>query len=49
MKNQESLKQGIFNYLDMPNTGALMVTGSWGCGNRLFYQKINIVFNICCI
>lgn len=40
MKNQESLKQGIFNYLDMPNTGALMVTGSWGCGKSYYFENV---------
>lgn len=38
--NQENLRQGIFNYLEMENTGALMVTGSWGCGKSYFFENV---------
>lgn len=37
---QENLKQGILNYLQMENTGALMVTGPWGCGKSYFFEHI---------
>ena len=39
-RNQDNLKQGILNYLEMPNTGALMVTGSWGCGKSYFFENV---------
>lgn len=38
--NQEYLKQGIFNYLRNPNVGALMVTGSWGCGKSYYFEHV---------
>ena len=37
--NQTNLTQGIFNYLDMQNTGALLVTGSWGCGKSYYFEN----------
>lgn len=37
---QKNLKQGILNYLQMENTGALMVTGPWGCGKSYFFEHI---------
>lgn len=39
-RNQDNLKQGILNYLEMSNTGALMVTGSWGCGKSYFFENV---------
>lgn len=38
--NQEYLKQGIFNYLKNLNVGALMVTGSWGCGKSYYFEHV---------
>lgn len=37
---QENLKQGILNYLQMESTGALMVTGPWGCGKSYFFEHV---------
>ena len=39
-KEQEYLKQGILNYIKMENSGALMVTGPWGCGKSYFFEHI---------
>lgn len=36
---QNNLTQGIFNYLEMLNTGALLVTGSWGCGKSYYFEN----------
>lgn len=36
---QNNLTQGIFNYLEMQNTGALLVTGSWGCGKSYYFEN----------
>lgn len=47
MTNQEALTQGIMNYLEMDSTGALLLTGTWGCGktyyikNELFPTLVN--------
>lgn len=40
IQEQENLKQGILNYLQMENTGALMVTGPWGCGKSYFFEHV---------
>lgn len=37
-----NLLDGIKNYLNMDNTGALMVTGDWGCGKS--YHVDHVVF-----
>lgn len=39
-KKQENLKQGILNYLQMESSGALMVTGPWGCGKSYFFEHV---------
>ena len=40
MKNKQiCLEEGIFNYLKMENTGALLVTGSWGCGKSYYFEN----------
>lgn len=38
MNNQEILTQGILNYLNMDSSGALLLTGTWGCG-KTYYIK----------
>ena len=38
-ENQIDLKNGIFNYLDMESSGALLVSGSWGCGKSYFFEN----------
>ena len=38
--NYEELIQGIFTYIRQDQTGALMVTGSWGCGKSYFFKNI---------
>ena len=30
---------GIINYLSMESTGALMVSGEWGCGKTYHMEK----------
>lgn len=30
---------GIINYLSMESTGALMVSGEWGCGKTYHIEK----------
>lgn len=37
-KEQENLVDGILNYLNMDSSGALMVTGPWGCGKSYFFE-----------
>lgn len=37
--NQQYLTQGIFNFLEMQNTGALLVTGTWGCGKSYYFEN----------
>lgn len=37
-KEQENLVDGILNYLKMDSSGALMVTGPWGCGKSYFFE-----------
>lgn len=39
MTNQEALTQGIFNYLNMDSSGALLLTGTWGCGKTFFIKN----------
>ena len=36
------LLQGIINYLKMESTGALMVSGDWGCGKTYHIEKVVI-------
>lgn len=38
MTNIDALTQGIKNYLKMESSGALLLTGSWGCG-KTYYVK----------
>lgn len=38
MPNQDTLTQGILNYLKMESTGAFLLTGTWGCG-KTYYIK----------
>ena len=37
--NQHSLIDGISNYIRMNNSGALMITGNWGCGKTFFIKN----------
>lgn len=37
------VKDGVFNYLKMKTSGALLVTGDWGCGKTYFFK--NTLFN----
>lgn len=37
-KEQENLVDGILNYLKMDSSGALMITGPWGCGKSYFFE-----------
>lgn len=37
-KEQENLVDGILNYLKIDSSGALMVTGPWGCGKSYFFE-----------
>lgn len=39
IKEHEYLKEGILNYLNMDSSGALMVTGPWGCGKSYFFDN----------
>lgn len=39
-KEQENLVDGILNYLKIDSSGALMVTGPWGCGKSYFFEHI---------
>lgn len=38
IKEQENLVDGILNYLKIESSGALMVTGPWGCGKSYFFE-----------
>ena len=38
MTNQDTLTQGILNYLRMDSSGAFLLTGTWGCG-KTYYIK----------
>lgn len=38
IKEQENLVDGILNYLKIDSSGALMVTGPWGCGKSYFFE-----------
>lgn len=38
IKEQENLVDGILNYLKMDSSGALMITGPWGCGKSYFFE-----------
>lgn len=38
-KIQHSLIDGISNYIRMNNSGALMITGNWGCGKTFFVKN----------
>ena len=38
IKEQENLVDGILNYLEIESSGALMVTGPWGCGKSYFFE-----------
>lgn len=35
-----NLLDGILNYLDMESSGALMVSGEWGCGKTYHIEKV---------
>lgn len=39
MINQDALTQGILNYLGMDSSGALLLTGTWGCGKTYFIKN----------
>lgn len=39
-KEQENLIDGILNYLEIESSGALMVTGPWGCGKSYFLEHV---------
>ena len=36
------MKDGILNYLKMESTGALMVSGEWGCGKTYYINHVVI-------
>lgn len=38
IKEQENLVDGILNYLKIDSSGALMITGPWGCGKSYFFE-----------
>lgn len=38
MTNQDAITQGILNYINMDSSGALLLTGTWGCG-KTYYIK----------
>ena len=37
--NHNDLKDGIINYLNMESSGALLVSGPWGCGKSYFFEN----------
>ena len=39
-RQHNSLLDGIRNYLSMESTGALMVSGEWGCGKTYHIEKV---------
>ncbi|MDY5823686.1 MAG: hypothetical protein SPJ99_02340, partial [Candidatus Coprenecus sp.] len=39
MTNEDSLTQGILNYLKMDSSGAFLLTGTWGCGKTYYIKK----------
>lgn len=39
MEGHEDIVQGILNYLNMPSSGALLITGVWGCGKTYFLKE----------
>lgn len=39
MTNQDALTQGILNYLGIDSSGALLLTGTWGCGKTYFIKN----------
>lgn len=39
MENHKDLVQGLLNYIDMQGSGALLVTGVWGCGKTYFFKE----------
>lgn len=34
----KSVAEGIKNYIEMPHSGALMISGPWGCGKTYYYE-----------
>lgn len=38
MINRDAITQGILNYIQMDSSGALLLTGTWGCG-KTYYIK----------
>lgn len=38
---------GIKNYLSMESTGALIVTGEWGCGKTFHIEKVIMPALLC--
>lgn len=38
-KTEHPIKDGILNYLKMKTSGALLVTGDWGCGKTYFFKN----------
>lgn len=35
----ESIKEGVGSYLSIPHSGALMISGNWGCGKSYFIKN----------
>jgi len=38
-KMEHPVRDGVFNYLEMKTSGALLVTGDWGCGKTYFFKN----------
>lgn len=36
---EHPIKDGVLNYLKMKTSGALLVTGNWGCGKTYFFKN----------
>lgn len=49
IKNMNPINESIKTYLTMENTGALLITGEWGCGktyylkNKLFTKEFDLI------
>ena len=39
MSNRESFIEGVFNYLNMPTSGALLISGAWGSGKTYYIER----------
>ena len=45
MSSKEKLHpiiDGVINYINMNNSGALLITGNWGCG-KTYYMKNTVI------